>query len=567
MREQSMMSSTAVVLRLLGREWWNRTNRLNLSEFLKYSILLGSLTLFVVHGTQLVSIVFNFLLNQPPVGEILIRKMMHMATLAAWLLLILTSVIMGFTVLFLSEDLRYLFSLPVPFHSLFYPKLVRCVWLASWPILILVSPLYLAMGRTVGNGVSAFGMLILAAPGFILSAVLLGVMISLLIAGFFSAGNSRRTVVASFIVLASVVLLLSRLLGLSTLSGQEAIQVVDNMIVTHVGELWFLPPYWLLQTFRTSLDGDTTKAWFFCGILWSTAALALVPLLWLVHETRIYFRGFSRNAEGARRLRTANGMKPRRAIPFLGVMGRNAAGSLLAKDLKFFVRMPSQWMQFSLLVALVVVYLSAARHALIGTQEPFWHNVAVLVNLALTGFVVASLTVRFFYPHLAQEGRATWVIHSSPFSVRRLFWVKFLFGLSVNVLVGQMLTWISLVFLKADAALVTLCAIAGIFLTVALTALAYAFGAIFPTYRTEHPAEIASEMGGLLTFVLSILLVGGGVVVLAWPIQQFLREPLGWSIFRQTWTQISLGLVVASSLLIALPCVAIGPRALARKEP
>lgn len=560
------MSTTATVFRLVGREWWNRSNRLDWSEFLKYSILLGCLTLFVIHGTQLVSIVFNFLLNQPPVGEILIRKMMHMATLAAWLLLILTSVIMGFTVLFLSEDLHYLFSLPVPFHSLFYPKLVRCLWLSSWPIVILVSPLYLAMGKTMGDGVASFAMLILACPAFILSGVLVGVLISLLVAAFFSAGSSRRTVIASFAVLAGLVMLLTRLLGLSSLSGQDAVQLVDNMIVTHVGELWSLPPYWLLQTFRASLDGDPTKAWFFCAMLWSTAALAMVPLLWLVHETRIYFRGFSRNTEGGQRSRTTNRARPRHPLPIFGTMGRSVASSLLVKDLKLFVRMPSQWMQFSLLVALVVVYLSAARHALIGTEEPFWHNVAVLVNLALTCFVVASLTVRFFYPHLAQEGRTVWVLRSAPFSPRKVFWVKFLFGLSINLFVGQTLTWISLIFLEADVPLVTLCAIAGVFLCFALTALAYGLGAVFPTYRTEHPAEIASEMGGLLTFVVSILLVGGGVVLLAWPIQQLLRQPLGWSIFRETWTQASLGLVILGSLLISLPCLAIGPRALARKE-
>jgi hypothetical protein len=132
--------------------------------------------------------------------------------------------------------------------------------------------------------------------------------------------------------------------------------------------------------------------------------------------------------------------------------------------------------------------------------------------------------------------------------------------------VGQVLTWISLFFLQAASALVALCAVAGLFISIALTALAYGLGAFFPTYRTEHPAEIASEMGGLLTFLLSVLLVGGGVVILAWPIQQFLQEPVGWSIFSHRWTQISLSLVMWGSLAITVPCLIIGPRALARKE-
>jgi len=372
--------------------------------------------------------------------------------------------------------------------------------------------------------------------------------------------------VTGVVVLGGFAVLMSRLLGLSTLSGHEAVRVVDDLIVTHVGELWFLPPYWILQTFRGSIEGDPAKAWFFCGLLWSTAALLAVPVLWLVHETRLYYRGFSRTGEGAQRSEARSVIFRRVSVPAVPGMGRGPGSSILVKDLRLFLRMPSQWMQFSLLVALVVVYLSTARHALIETRDPFWHNVAVLVNLALTGFVVASLAVRFFYPHLAQEGRSAWILMSSPYGARRLFWVKFLAGLSINVLVSQTLTWIALFFLKADVPLVALCALAGLCLAVALTALAYGLGAIFPTYRTEHPAEIASEMGGLLTFLLSVLLVGGGVVLLAWPIQQFLREPLGWGIFRQPWTLYSLGLVALATLFITAASLAVGPRALARKE-
>jgi len=560
------MSPTVTIFRLLGREWWNRSNRLEASEFVKYSVLLGSLTVFVIEGTHLISIVFTYLLGQPPVGELLIRKMMHMATLAAWLLLIVTSVIMGFTVLFLSDDLRYLFALPIPSHSVFCAKFARCLWMSSWAIVILASPLYIALGNTLGDGIGSFGMLALACPGFVLTGVALGVIVSLLLAAFFAAGRSRRTVVGALIVLAGVALLMSRLLGLSTISGRDAVRVVDDIIVTHVGELWFLPPYWLLQTFRASLEGDSARAWFYCGILWSTAALAMVPLLWLVLETRIYFRGFSRTAEGTQRMEKRRGSWGNATFPAFGRMGRGPGSSILAKDLRLFVRMPSQWIQFGLLVALVVVYLSTARHALIETDNPFWHNVAVLVNLGLTGFVVASLAVRFFYPHLAQEGRAAWILHSSPYSPRRVYRTKFLFGLAVNVAAGQTLTWVALLFLKADPALVALCAVVGFCFSCALTGLAYAFGAVFPSYRTEHPAEIASDMGGILTFLLSVLIVGGGVVLLAWPIQQFLREPLGWSIFGEGWTQISLGMVILGATAISAVSLVMGPRVLARKE-
>jgi hypothetical protein len=373
--------------------------------------------------------------------------------------------------------------------------------------------------------------------------------------------------VISLVALAGIAVLMAKMLGLSTMSGHQAVQVVDDMIVTRVGELWYLPPFWLLQVFQSAIDGDMGRAWFFTGLLWSTAFLVMIPILWIVHETNLYERGFARTSEGTPRARKRNSSRvPSGILAPLRRMGTGQASALLAKDLRLFLRTPSQWMQFSLLVVLVIVYLASARQALIDTTELFWHNVAVVVNLALTGFVVASLAVRFFYPHLAQEGRTAWILNTSPYLPRKVFWTKFACGLLINFAVSQILIWLSLFFLEADISLVTLCAVAGLFLSAAITALAYCLGAVFPAYRSEHPAEIASEMGGLLTLILCVLIVSGGVVLLAWPIQQFLREPVGWPIFAEGWTQMSLGLVIVLSVAIMAPCLVIGPRALARKE-
>ena len=110
---------------------------------------------------------------------------------------------------------------------------------------------------------------------------------------------------------------------------------------------------------------------------------------------------------------------------------------LLIKDLKVFLRDVSQWSQLLLLLALMLVYLYNFR-VLDLDRIPYMSgvlkNVYAFLNLAMAGFVMATVAVRFVFPAVSAEGAAFWIIRTAPISLQDFLWSKFWTGL-VPVLV------------------------------------------------------------------------------------------------------------------------------------
>ncbi len=110
---------------------------------------------------------------------------------------------------------------------------------------------------------------------------------------------------------------------------------------------------------------------------------------------------------------------------------------LLIKDLKVFLRDVSQWSQLLLLLALMMVYLYNFRVLdleRIPYMSGFLKNVYAFLNLAMAGFVMSTVTVRFVFPAVSAEGAAFWIIRTAPISLQDFLWSKFWTGL-VPVLV------------------------------------------------------------------------------------------------------------------------------------
>ena len=82
--------------------------------------------------------------------------------------------------------------------------------------------------------------------------------------------------------------------------------------------------------------------------------------------------------------------------------------------------------------ALVLLYLYNFRTLdleRIPYMSGFLKNVYALVNLAMAGFVLATVAVRFVFPAVSAEGAAFWIVRTSPISLRDFLWSKFWTGL------------------------------------------------------------------------------------------------------------------------------------------
>ena len=165
---------------------------------------------------------------------------------------------------------------------------------------------------------------------------------------------------------------------------------------------------------RAALDCCTSAA------LWTTALGARWCWSAPANE-RWHFAGYSRRRKRARRASRSFAVARRassRALPLSAVRRQ-----LLVKDLKVFLRDVSQWSQLLLLLALVLLYLYNFR-VLDLDRIPYMSgvikNVYAFVNLAMAGFVMATVAVRFVFPAVSAEGAAFWIIRTSPDLAARL---------------------------------------------------------------------------------------------------------------------------------------------------
>jgi ABC-2 type transport system permease protein len=202
------------------------------------------------------------------------------------------------------------------------------------------------------------------------------------------------------------------------------------------------------------------------------------------------------------------------------------ARSLIAKDIRTFFRDTTQWSQLILLAVLVVVYVYNIKVLPLFSGEEvgfFLINVISFLNLGLAGFVLAAIAARFLFPAISLEGRTLWLLRSSPLDLRSLLWSKFWVGLTPLLVLALALTIGTNIILRISGFMMVLSVVTITVMTFAIAAMALGFGAVFPKFDTENPAEIPTSFGGLLFMMTATAYLGVMIALQAWPVYSILQ--------------------------------------------
>jgi ABC-2 type transport system permease protein len=258
--------------------------------------------------------------------------------------------------------------------------------------------------------------------------------------------------------------------------------------------------------------GDLLPAY----LLWSTAA-GMVVVGALLHW-RLFAIGFTKAQEGAQRFaRDGTGTRfLRTVLAPLGILRRE----LVLKELRVFFRDSTQWSQLILLAVLVVVYVVNVRYLpLSGEGMTFFIvNLIPFMNLALSGFVLASIAARFLFPAVSLEGRTWWLLKSSAMSMRDLLWAKFWTGTLPLLVMALGIVTVTNVLLQVSPFMFAVSLGTITLMTFAIAGMAIGFGTMYPRFESENAAQIPTSFGGLLFMMASIGLIGAVLVLEARPI-------------------------------------------------
>jgi ABC-2 type transport system permease protein len=465
--------------------------------------------------------VLSYFRGVEEIGPLLASKLLGLALLSFLSILLLSNVITALSSFFLAKDLDLLVSSPVDWLQVYLAKLGETLVHSSWMVALMAVPIFTAYGVIYDGGwfFGPFAVLVFV-PILVMPAVV-GSAFTLILVNVFPARRTRDLLSIIAIAAGGGVVLLFRIIRPERLARPEGFQsLLDFITLLRTPTSPFLPSEWASDAVMGWLVGPFD--WFPLLVLWSSAAATMV--LGAALHFRLYPSGFTKAQEGAERF-----VKGWVWQAVLGPLFRPLSVSkreFVIKDLKLFFRDTTQWSQLILLAVLVVIYLFNIRALPLftGEQVPFvLVTVVSFLNLGLAGFVLAAIAARFVFPAISLEGRQMWLLRSSPLDLKALLWSKYWVGTVPLLVLALVITVFTNVILKATPFMMAVGVGTIFLLTLAISALALGFGALYPQFETENAAQIPTSFGGLVFMMTTVALLALVIVLEAVPVYSYLQ--------------------------------------------
>ncbi|MBI3947703.1 MAG: hypothetical protein HY321_17415 [Armatimonadetes bacterium] len=564
------MHPTRIILEAKRRSVENKLNPLPFELAVSLPLLGVMVGVFLFAGYLFFQILFRFLRDSPPFGTMLTERLLAMVFLAFLSMLVFSNVVTSLTTLYLSEELEFLIARPVAHVAVFFARFWESLLYSSSAFVVMGLPIFLSYGRVHEAPLWFYPAVLLFYAPFLLVPAAAGAMVTMLLARFFPARKTRAAFCALLVLLLGAMGAVVHVVGRGTLARLDATTSLNQIMdALRISEVPYLPNHWISRGIIAAAQGDARAAGFYLLVLLSTAAMGLQLCGWLAPV--IYYPGWARTRESEERNNQIySSILYYRVIYYVieAVLRpvRRPARALFVKDLKSFWRDPAQWAQLLLLFGLLIIYVSNLRNARINLQDPFWQSVISFFNMGATCFVLATITSRFIFPMWSLEGRQFWVVGLAPLSRRQLMRQK-TFAAALGILfLGETVMMYANYMLRVPALMLVLSGVTVACASVGLVCLAMGLGALFPNFREDNAARIASGAGGTLNVIISLLYVGVLIAVQTYPIHAILTGRVAhWHALRNELALAGGAFLLINALAIGLP-IWLGLRAVDRME-
>ncbi|HBF35401.1 TPA: hypothetical protein DDW35_12640 [Candidatus Sumerlaeota bacterium] len=484
-------------------------------------VFLGVIFALIAGGSAIFTFIFRFLIQQEDFGQLLMDRLIGMVMMAFFSMLIFSNLIITLSTTYISREIDYYMSQPVPHETIFFVKLIESIVYSSWAFAILSVPLFLSFGIVRNTGLSYYLLVPLLLIPFLFIPAGIGALVTMLVCAFMPARRTLRWSAALLILALVAGGAVFRFGGsyesMFSLNHESFTQILQML---KTGSSAWMPHYWVtagLLALSKAQWGEFTY-WFLmilsAALLLLEICLRLAPLL--------YYRGWCLARDARSAAETETGASPRtwgmklfdgieKLLTFLRVPATLRA--LTVKDMKTFWRDPAQWSQLLILFGLLFLYVGHLRGAYYRTASffifvPKWQTLLSFFNLGATSFVLSILTTRFVYPMLSLEGKQFWVRGLAPMNRGKIIWQKYWLCWMACFVLSQSLIAFSNWVLEVPNVIRWLATITILMFSFGLTSLSVGLGASTPNFREDNPARIANGLGGTFNVILSMLYIG-----------------------------------------------------------
>ena len=504
------------------------------------------------------------------IGDLLAHHLLAMVLLTFFSLLIFSHIITALSNLYLSTDLELCHSSPAHLEELFLSRSIYTMIDSSWMVIVFGLPVLMAYAFVYRPGLGFYFALLHMGLATVIIASNIGILFTMILVSIFPAHRTKDIIMLLVIFVVVALYLMFRFLRPERLVDPDAFfSVMQYLSALKAPDSPYLPTHWVTETLWDHLNGLSGRRHLFDVMLvWSSAIATYFINIWVAGA--LYFTGFSKSQEAKRRRR--GGKKILDLLIFFTRPLGYDLGSLIDKDIRTFFRDNTQWSQIFLLGALVAVYLynfSVLPLERSPIRLEFLQNEIAFINMGLAGFVVSAVSVRFIFPAISSEGEAFWIIRSSPLPLGRFLWGKFALYLLPMLILAEALIIATNYLLDVTPFMMILSTVTIFFAVFGIVALGIGFGAIYPNFKHQNIAQVATGYGGLMYMIFSAIFMAIVVVLEAGPVYLiFIADVRGNPITYLQWSFIipSFLMVVLINFLAVYKPMKMGLEALVKYE-
>jgi ABC-2 type transport system permease protein len=481
----------------------------------KVAYIIAALGLLIVLGFILfISITLLSFLRSPQLSAYIGDTNAFLESIPAMLVSVsgVGILVTGFGVLlqalYLSGDMDFLMSAPIPIRAVFIAKLVQAL-LPNFGIMCLFTlPILLGLGVSGGYQFLYYPLAVIVLVSITLAAASLASLLVMVAARYFPA---RRMAEVMGFVVGTFFLVFSQ-------SARFINFDVNNQQVTNLLNLTarFNQPWSPLAWAGHGLV-DLGRGNWLPAAGWLAAALLLTGGIFYVAlstSERLYYTGWSSLQNNRRKQKSRTGA-PERSAPsvqktgFLTSLIPAPVRAIMVKDLLVYRRDLRNMSQLITPLILGIVYaiglLRDRGQPFIGRGDaPAWvqngiNGVMVYADVALAVFLGWMLAARLAGLGFSHEGKNYWMVKAAPISPRQLLTAKFLTGYLPSLLVCSVYVLI-LQLLKGAGPLSVIISLAAVALTLAgINGIYLAFGTRGAKFDWETPQQMGGVVGCLGT--------------------------------------------------------------------